>query len=346
MNTTTSAWLHFKRKARSECPEQSSISINKLLANSKVSRDLCSFHVGTIHIGDHATQRMIVTDYRTIHSHQPAPTASLNSCRQSQGYSEASTLKRCALSLPMSGWLTASLGTIYLVKICFHALYHHHFMEPPRRSGRVLRPHIKAAHSLADEERAGELDVIIKRRKKSVNPLAPILIERDPSPDIVAITAVPQPGIYAPLFHVEYEVAQRTYSRQSPLRSFIAFFDVSNIEYIVVHTNAHAAYHRQNGPSPHGRYWPDLTEGELLRFFGLLFLMGRHRSVDRRTFWQEDGHRLGRFMGLQRFEQINHYLTLRHEHLSPPTENAAWYWRREPVDIVNTGELSTSNAAK
>jgi len=94
------------------------------------------------------------------------------------------------VSLPRSGWLTASLGTVYLFKICFHALYNNYFIELPRRLGRVLRPSIKAAYSLADEKRANKLDVIIKRRKKSINPLALVLIERNPSPNIAVITTI------------------------------------------------------------------------------------------------------------------------------------------------------------
>jgi len=61
-------------------------------------------------------------------------------------------------------------------------------MDPPRRLGRALRPSIKLTHSLANAERAEELDRVIKRRKKTVHPLVLVLVERDPSLDIAEIT--------------------------------------------------------------------------------------------------------------------------------------------------------------
>jgi Transposase IS4 len=58
--------------------------------------------------------------------------------------------------------------------------------------------------------------------------------------------------------------------------------------------------------------------------------MGEKAEAEHAQYWSSS-HRLGRFLGLKRFEQIYRYFTLRDEGSLPKQTNESFTWKLEPV---------------
>ena len=117
---------------------------------------------------------------------------------------------------------------------------------------------------------------------------------------------------------------------REPIDLFLRLFGWISLSTLVEQTNKRAAREMANAkceassPRP---WWP-ILRGEMLRWIGILFYMGRHKEECRTVYWNLSTHNLGRFMTEQRWDQIHRFLCVRDQ----PTSPGAPFWAKlEPI---------------
>ena len=97
---------------------------------------------------------------------------------------------------------------------------------------------------------------------------------------------------------------------------FLKFIDYSSILAIMAAINIYAQSFM--GPAQeHARDWHNLSLEEFLLFIGLLLYMGLYIEPSKRAYWNVSTHNLGRFMNLNRWEQIHRFWTIHSDPIAP-----------------------------
>ena len=93
----------------------------------------------------------------------------------------------------------------------------------------------------------------------------------------------------------------------------------------------HTERQKNKPDTVHHRKWRPITVPELYRYLGILLFIDLRREPKHQKLWDPKGYHLGRFLGLNRYEQINRYFTLRDSVTTPPSASDEWYTALEPV---------------
>jgi hypothetical protein len=103
---------------------------------------------------------------------------------------------------------------------------------------------------------------------------------------------------------------------------------------IVAATNSYAERQQKlDEITLYSREWKNTTPAEIWRYIGCLVYMGMHIEREHTLYWS-DSHRLGRFIGLKRYEQLHRYFHLRDEAVHPQKSHEGWFWRIEPIGTM------------
>lgn len=164
-------------------------------------------------------------------------------------------------------------------------------------------------------------------KKRKFQALQPIAIEIE----LEAVPTLDHPlPIYVPPFETAHRTGEGNCRGFTELKTFQKFITDAIISLIVATTNAYAARQRETLRTTRDtRKWHDTAPWEIWRYLGCLFYMASHIEREHKAYWSGT-HRLGRFMGLKRWEQIHRYFTLRHPD-NPKTEDENWLWKLEPI---------------
>jgi Transposase IS4 len=103
------------------------------------------------------------------------------------------------------------------------------------------------------------------------------------------------------------------------------------VDIIVLATNAYAENRRQNRQErKYTRNWKPVNSIDIWRYLGCLLYMEEKAESEHAKYWSSL-HRLGRFLGLKRFDQIHRYFTIRDEFSSPKQTGEPFTWKLEPI---------------
>ncbi len=134
--------------------------------------------------------------------------------------------------------------------------------------------------------------------------------------------------------YVLYRAGSSQYSNLSELGFFELFFSPIVVQILSDETNSYAEIHRHNLPHPLRKdcRWIPTTPAEIRVYLGIHLHFGLYQLAIRRDYWRI--HKLGQFMGRNRFEQIHHYFSA---NSAPAQLNAPWFYRIQRIaDLIRT----------
>jgi Transposase IS4 len=137
-----------------------------------------------------------------------------------------------------------------------------------------------------------------------------------------------------PEFEANYVKNRAGYSRYTGFpeyQLFALFFTEKIVQTLVANTNSYAEFHRANDSPPilHSRQWVPTNTTEMRVYLNINLYFGLYQMAVREDYWRI--HKLGKYMGLKRFEQLHRYFTVNDEdtHSRPP--GAPWYNKLQPI---------------
>ena len=198
-----------------------------------------------------------------------------------------------------------------------------------QRPQRVRKKTFKASDSQLD---AASVSIIADSRvakKRKLHALQPVPVEQVAAPEIL-VNPLPY---YQPPLQLHSFSSRPRIRPQSPIEAFQLFLTRDVVDIIVANTNSYAENHREAATAANTSYsrpWHPTRASEIWRYIGCLFYMGLHIEKERAEYWQ-DSHRLGSYIGRERFEQIHRYFTIRDGSLYPAISSEDFTWHLEPV---------------
>jgi hypothetical protein len=198
----------------------------------------------------------------------------------------------------------------------------------------MLRPQrdrkktFKAATSVLNARAVSQIVDSKVAKKRKFHALQPVPAEQVAEPQVL-VQPLPH---YQPPIKLHFFESRRRARPKSPIEAFRLFITHEIVDIIVANTNSYADNHREAAtPSEvRSRLWHPTTNPEVWRYFGCLFYMGLHIEKERADYWK-DSHKLGQYMGRERFEQIHRYFTIRDGSLYPRKKDEDFTWHLEPV---------------
>ena len=197
-------------------------------------------------------------------------------------------------------------------------------MSRPQR----VRKLAKKAEAVADtDELINQIcdAKVAKKRKRTT--LQPIPLEPQAARQL---RKEDLPDYHPPLHLRKFASKPRIYP-QTELEAFRLFITHEIIDILVQNTNSYAENARQQMPEfRDARRWIPTTTTQIWVYIGILFYMGLHHEPLRDHYWSNT-HRLGRWMGKNRFGQLHRYFTIRDTTISPRRNDEGFWWHLEPV---------------
>ena len=171
------------------------------------------------------------------------------------------------------------------------------------------------------------------KRKAQHTPLRPIAVEIVPDPTLLK-SKLPN---YQPLLEYTKRGGHSLVQGMTQLQLFLQFFSLTIRMKIVAAINSYAERRnytesQKNKPnSEHHRKWRAITVSELYRYLGILLFLGLRREPEHQKLWTVESYNLGKYMSLNRYDQINWYFTLRDSVTTPLAPGDEWHMILEPV---------------
>jgi hypothetical protein len=167
------------------------------------------------------------------------------------------------------------------------------------RPKRLTRPTRKVTERASKALLVSQIVDSKVQKKRKLHVLEPVPAEQVAEP---AILDQPLPIYQPPLRLYLFYSRPRAHPR-SPLEAFRLYITHEIIDIIVANTNSYADNKRETEPTSKIRFrpWQPTTNSEIWRYFSCLFYMGLHTEAERALYWK-DSHRLGRYMGVERFD--------------------------------------------
>ena len=200
--------------------------------------------------------------------------------------------------------------------------------QRPRRNVKKPKRFLDSAPLIPSET---QLKQKTAKRNEQNAPLQPIATEIIPEPTLLDVNL--------PHYHPPLEYTKRGGHSLAPsmtqLKLFLQFFSSTVMAIIMAATNSYGEReNREKNRHPLSRQyrkWHSTTISELYRYLGCLLFLGLHQEPCYEECWKVEGHNLGQYLPLKRYEQLNRYFTLRDRVTIPPKESDEWYWILEPV---------------
>jgi hypothetical protein len=196
-----------------------------------------------------------------------------------------------------------------------------------QRTKRLNKPTLKASERASNALLVSQIVDSKVQKKRKLHVLQPVLAEQVAEP---AILDRPFPTYQPPLQLHLFSSRPRIHP-QSPLEAFRLYITHEVVDIIVANTNSYADNKRETESSEiRARPWRPIINTEIWRYFGCLFYMGLHTEAERASYWK-DSHRLGRYMGVERFDQIHRYFTIQDASIYPRRADEDFTWKLEPM---------------
>jgi hypothetical protein len=195
-----------------------------------------------------------------------------------------------------------------------------------QRPQRIRKPKViwEAADNPRDHSKSQTASKAVRTTKQRAP--APIPVESLP----ILPTSLPS---YTPQLKFRKKQGKPLCTNLTPIETFQKFIDIQIIQLVVENTNSYAARHRESNSLPQTRRWKPTTNGEIYRYIGVWLYMSMHHEALRQAYWSQT-HQLGRYLPLQRFEQLHRYFSARDEAVYPQQQWETFAYKVEPIATI------------